>query len=187
MRPAHVLHRTDDVVAAPVAHLEASRVAAEFEVHEVHHAGRFRIGEHCLRLTGPQSERLVTEHGALRRQGQANVTGVQKWRRVHRHEVETGAAAQLVDRGVVTRGDDVDDFASLRCGERRRDDTRTEPGADHADAHAGGHSPSAASGSGSVASTPRWKRARKKWPSGPIANANSTVPPPTLPPTAPPP
>src|ERR1700737_4605366 len=98
MRPAHVLYRTDDVLADPVAHLESSRVAAELEIHEVHHAGRFRIGEHCLRLTDPDAERLVAEHRALRRQGAADMARVQKWRGVHRHEGETGASAHLFAR-----------------------------------------------------------------------------------------
>ena len=83
----------------------------------------------------------------------------------------------------VTRRHDVDHCAPGRRREHRRHHPRAEAGPDHADPH-DGHSANVASGSGSSTPTPRWNRCRKKCPSGPIPNANTAVPTPTVPPSA---
>src|SRR5205823_2453778 len=96
------------------------------------------------------------------------------------HEVEV-TPAQFRDGAGVARTHDVDDVTTVGRGEHGRDNARAKSGADDADSKRGRHSPTAP-GPRSAGTVSRWRCARKKCPSGPMLNANATVPIPTFPP-----
>ena len=116
----------------------------------------------------------------------ATCVAVQERRRVHRDQVDIGHARRARGRGVVAGRHDVDDLAAvgLRRTPARRPERRTaDPRSRCAPA---AHSPHSLPtvGSGSAHRRRRDGSGRNQWPSGPMPNANSTVPMPTSPPSA---
>src|SRR5581483_1291615 len=175
------LHPTDAAVGDRLSQRAPHRVVAELEVDEVHHAAVPRLLAQRLRRRRVRPERLVAQDGVTAPECETDVARVQEGRRVDGDEVDVAPRAELVHRVLVARAHDVDDLAPVGPGERRRDAALAEPATDQPDRHH--YSPVITSGSVRVGSTARWKRARKKWPSGPIPSAKTSVPTPTSPPS----
>ena len=174
-RHLHVFDPTEHAVGDHLPQPGAGGFVPELEVAQRDHTGGPGFSFELDRFVGIEGERLVAEHRLARREREPHVRRVQKRRRVHADEIDVGSRHQRAHHGVVAGRDHVDHLAAFGAREHRRDHALPEASADDRDLH----SPST---SGVSSETGRWKRRSPACVTGPIVNARSSVPTPTLPP-----